>query len=147
MPGTPEETFRRMLDLMLAKETDAATDLWAEDGIAEFPFAVGTSPRLLTGRDEIRVYMGRLPEVMDMREIPAITVHHTEHPGTAVVEFTATGRTLGTGEPYRLDYIVVITVEDGLITRYRDYWNPVAAASATGTLPELLDALRSEVAR
>lgn len=42
MPSTPEETFRRLLELMLAKDTDAVADLWAEDGTAEFPFAVGT---------------------------------------------------------------------------------------------------------
>ncbi|WP_215545457.1 nuclear transport factor 2 family protein [Amycolatopsis sp. CA-230715] len=136
-----------MLDLMLVKDTDAAADLWAEDGVAEFPFAVGTSPRLVTGRDAIRVYLGRLPGVLDMREVPAITVHHMENPDTVVAEFSATGRTLCTGEPYRLDYIAVITVQDGLITRYRDYWNPLATASATGTLPELLDALGTEVAR
>lgn len=29
---------------------------------------------------------------MDVREIPAITVHHTEQPDTIVVEFTVDGR-------------------------------------------------------
>ncbi|WP_211225478.1 nuclear transport factor 2 family protein [Amycolatopsis nigrescens] len=147
MPSTPEEAFRRLLELMLAKDTDAVAALWAEDGTAEFPFAVGNSPRLLTGREQIRVYLGRLPELMDVQEIPAVTVHHTERPDTIVVEFTGTGRTLRTGEPYRLDYIAVITAQDGLITRYRDYWSPLATASAAGTLPELLDSLRSEAAR
>lgn len=42
---------------------------------------------------------------------------------------------------------MVITAQDGLITRYRDYWNPLATASAAGTLPELLDSLRSDAAR
>ncbi|GAA1938852.1 nuclear transport factor 2 family protein [Amycolatopsis minnesotensis] len=146
MTSTPEETFRRMLDLMLAKNTDAAADLWAADGVAEFPFAVGTSPRRLTGREEIRAYLSRLPEVTDLREIPSIAVYHTERPATVVVEFTGTGTTISTGEPYRLDYIVVLTVQDGLITCYRDYWNPLATASAAGTLPELLGSLHSEVA-
>ncbi|WP_308124741.1 nuclear transport factor 2 family protein [Streptomyces sp. NEAU-YJ-81] len=147
MPSTPEEAFRRLLDLMLVKDTDAVADLWAEDGTAEFPFATGTSPRRLTGRDEIRSYMRRLPELMDVREIPAVTVHHTQRPDTIVVEFTGTGHTVRTGEPYRLDYIAVITVQDGLITHYRDYWSPLATASAAGTLPELLDSVRSEAAR
>ncbi|GAB3483723.1 nuclear transport factor 2 family protein [Amycolatopsis cihanbeyliensis] len=147
MPRTPEETFRRLLELMLAKDTDAVAELWAEDGTAEFPFATGSAPRRLAGRDQVRDYLARLPEVMDMREVPAITVHHTHQPDTVVVEFTGTGRTVRTGEPYRLDYIVVTTVQDGLITRYRDYWSPLATASATGTLPELLDSLRSEVTR
>jgi uncharacterized protein len=82
-----------------------------------------------------------------VREIHAFTVHHTEQPDTVVVEYTGNGHTVRTGKPYRLDYIVVITVQDGLITRFRDYWSPVAVAEAFGTLPELLDSLRSDTAR
>ncbi|WP_269086693.1 nuclear transport factor 2 family protein [Actinosynnema sp. ALI-1.44] len=137
----PEETFRRLLDLLLAKDMAAVADLWAEDGTAEFPFAVGSSPRRLTGREEVRAYLADYPELVDVREIPAVTVHHTGKPDTVVVEFTANGRTVRTGEPYQLDYIAVITVQDGLITHYRDYWNPLAAATAAGRLPELLDSL------
>ncbi|MFE7317807.1 nuclear transport factor 2 family protein [Streptomyces sp. NPDC057555] len=146
VPSTPEDAFRRLLDLLLAKDMDAVADLWAEDGTAEFPFATGSSPRRLTGREQIRSYLAALPELMDVREIPAVTVHPMERPDTAVVEFTGNGRTVRTGEPYRLDYIVVITVQDGLITRYRDYWSPLAVAEAAGTLPELLDSLRSAAA-
>ncbi|GLY71404.1 nuclear transport factor 2 family protein [Amycolatopsis taiwanensis] len=147
MSSTPEETFRRLLDLLLAKDMDAIADLWADDGIAEFPFATEISPRQLAGREEVRDYLAGYPEVMDVREISAVTVHHTERPDTIVVEFTANGRTVRTGEPYRLDYVVVITVRDGLITRYRDYWSPLAAAAAAGALPELLDTLRSAAVR
>ncbi|MGK9462983.1 nuclear transport factor 2 family protein [Streptomyces sp. G6] len=46
---------------------------------------------------------------------------------------------MATDTPYQLDYITVLTTHQGLITRYRDYWNPLAAAAAAGTLPELLD--------
>jgi uncharacterized protein len=147
VPSAPEETFRRLLDLLLAKDMDAVADLWAKDGIAEFPFATEPSPRQLAGREVIRGYLAGYPELMDVREIPAVTVHQTERPDTIVVEFTANGRTVRTGEPYRLNYIVVITVQEGLIARYRDYWSPLAAAAAAGTLPELLGSLCSESAR
>ncbi|WP_262698024.1 MULTISPECIES: nuclear transport factor 2 family protein [Streptomyces] len=147
MPRAPEETMRRLLDLMLAKDMDAVADLWAEDGTAEFPFAAGASPRRLVGREAVRGYLAGFPEVYDVREVSAITVHHTERPDTVVVEYHATGRSVRTGDPYRMDYIVVITVQDGLITRFRDYWNPLANATAAGALPELLDSLRSEAVR
>ncbi|WP_234025122.1 nuclear transport factor 2 family protein [Streptomyces sp. MspMP-M5] len=146
MPSTPEEAFRRLLDLILAKNTDAVADLWAQDGTVEFPFAAGSSPCRLAGREEVRSYLSALPGLVDMREMSSVTVHHTERPETIVVEFTGKGHTVRTGEPYRLDYIAVITIQDGLITRYRDYWSPLAVAEAAGTLPELLDALRSKAA-
>jgi ketosteroid isomerase-like protein len=144
---TPEETFRRLLDLLRAKDMDALADLWAEDGTADFPFAAGDSPRRLQGREAVREYLAGYPDLVDVREIPAVTVLRTDDPDTVVVEFTATGRTVATGEPYRLDYITVVTTHEGLITHYRDYWSPLAAASAAGTLPALLGALRTEDAR
>lgn len=147
MPREPEETMRRLLDLTLAKDMDAVADLWAEDGIAEFPFAAGDAPRRLVGREAVRGYLAGYPDVYDVQEIPAITVHRTERPDTVVVECHAVGRTVRTGEPYRMDYVVVVTVQDGLITHFRDYWSPLATASAAGALPELLDALRAEVAQ
>lgn len=141
MSSTPEEVFRRMTDLMLAKDMNAVADLWAPDGIAEFPFAAGSSPRVLRGREEVRAYLAHYPDLMDMEEVAALTVRRTEHTDTVVVEWTATGRTVATSQPYRLDYIVVLTARDGLITLYRDYWNPLSAAAASGGLAGLIDSL------
>lgn len=141
MSSTPEEIFRRMIDLMLAKDMNAVADLWAPDGVAEFPFAAGSSPRVLRGREEVRDYLAHYPDLMDMKEVAALTVRPTEHTDTVVVEWTATGRTVATSQPYRLDYIVVLTAHDGLITLYRDYWSPLSAAAAAGGLAGLIDAL------
>ncbi|TQM14162.1 nuclear transport factor 2 family protein [Pseudonocardia kunmingensis] len=147
MPRTPEQTLRLLLELLLTKDMDAIAELWAPDGVAEFPFAEGSSPGRVAGREAVRAYLAGYPERMDVRAVPEVTVHHTQHPDTVVAEFTAHGRTVRTGEPYRLDYITVITTRDGLITRYRDYWNPLAAASAAGTLPDLLGSLGPGSAR
>ncbi|MER5554630.1 nuclear transport factor 2 family protein [Streptomyces sp. NPDC002793] len=130
-----------MVDLMLVKDMNAVADLWAPDGTAEFPFAAGSSPRILRGREEVRAYLARYPELMDMREVAALSVRPTDQADTVVVEWTATGRTVATGRPYRLDYIVVLTARDGLIARFRDYWNPLSAAAAAGKLAGLIDSL------
>lgn len=144
MSSTPEEVFRRMIDLLLAKDMDAVADLWAPDGTVEFPFAAGSSPRVLRGREEVRAYLAHYPELMDMQEVAALTVRPTDRTDTVVVEWTATGRTVATSQPYRLDYIVVLTVHDGLITLYRDYWSPLSVAAAAGSLVELVDSLERE---
>ncbi|MER6337370.1 nuclear transport factor 2 family protein [Streptomyces tendae] len=128
-----------MIDLMLAKDMNAVAELWAPDGIAEFPFAAGSSPRVLRGRDEVRAYLAHYPDLMDMKEVAALTVRPTDQADTVVVEWTATGLTVATSRPYRLDYIVVLTVRDGLIALYRDYWSPLSAAAASGGLAGLID--------
>ncbi|ASO20445.1 ketosteroid isomerase-like protein [Actinoalloteichus hoggarensis] len=147
MPRTPEETVRRLLDLLQAEDMDAIAELWATDGVAEFPFAEDATREGLVGREQIRDHLADYPKRMNVLRIPTVVVHHTSRPDTIVVEFAAHGRTVTTGEPYRLDYITVVTVREGLIVRYRDYLSPVAAASAAGTLPELLESLRSRADR
>ncbi|WP_275005912.1 nuclear transport factor 2 family protein [Promicromonospora iranensis] len=146
MTSTPEGTFRRMTDLIRAGDMEAVAELWAPDGIAEFPFAAGSSPRRLQGRAEVRAYLAHYPELMEMTEVAALTVRPTDDPDTVVVEWTATGRTVATSQPYRLDYIVVLTVRDGLITLFRDYWSPLSAASAAGNLGDLIGSLESRSA-
>jgi hypothetical protein len=53
-----------------------------------------------------------------------LETHQTVDPDVAVIEMTATGRVTDTGEPFEWPYVVVLTVRDGLIKRYRDYWVP-----------------------
>lgn len=140
---TPEETFHQLLDRLLAKDLNGMADLWAEDGTAEFPYAMADAPRRLEGREAIRAHLLTLVKVTDPRETPEIIVHRTDTPDTIIAEFSARGHTVRTGAPYELSYVVVLTVRDGRIVNYRDYWNPVATASAAGRLPEFLDAVRT----
>lgn len=76
-----------------------------------------------------------------MKEVAALTVRPTKQTDTVVVEWTANGRTVATSQPYSLDYIVVLTVRDGLIALFRDYWSPLSAAAAAGNLAGLIDSL------
>lgn len=51
---------------------------------------------------------------------------------TVVFEFSCTGQGVHTGAPYNQDYISVATLQEGRITRYRDYWNPLVVLTALG---------------
>ena len=48
-----------------------------------------------------------------------------------VVEFTVEGLLVRTGEPYQSRYITVLTVHDGQIASYRDYWSPLGMTADT----------------
>ena len=111
--------------------------LWAEDGVLEFPFAGPGYPKRVEGRDAITEYLRDYPNLLDIREIVAKTVHETTDPAVVVAELTVAGIVVATGKPYELSYIAVITGADGEIQLYRDYWSPLAAAEVLGGVDEL----------
>lgn len=123
---SPELLFRDSLRLMLEKNTSAWVGLWAADGVMEFPFAPDGWPQRLEGRAAIADYIRDYPDHIDLHDIPDLLIHHTSDPRTIVVEMRSVGRLVETDKPFEMKYIAVVTVEDGLITHYRDYWNPLA---------------------
>jgi ketosteroid isomerase-like protein len=123
---SPAELFRHSLRLLLDKDIPGWLGLWAEDGLMEFPFAPEGWPDRLAGRAAIADYMRGYPDHIDLHAFPDLRIHETTEFGTIVVEMRAVGRLVQTGAPYDMTYIAVVTVRDGLITCYRDYWNPLA---------------------
>ncbi|MCK1819199.1 nuclear transport factor 2 family protein [Streptomyces sp. XM83C] len=125
-PDSPEDLFRRSLRLLLAKDIPAWVDLWAEDGVAEFPFAPDGWPRRLEGKEAVAAYMRHHPDHFDLHDFPDLHIHRTDDPHTVVAETRGVGRLVQTGAPFDMTYIVVVTVRGGRIASYRDYWNPLA---------------------
>ena len=125
-PTSPADLYRHSLRLLLDKDIPAWVALWAEDGLMEFPFAPEGWPRRLEGRDAVAAYMRHYPDHIDLHDFPALHIHLTGDPETIVVEMRGVGRLVETGAPFDMTYIAVVTVRDGRIASYRDYWNPLA---------------------
>ncbi|MEW2296379.1 nuclear transport factor 2 family protein [Streptomyces sp. NPDC006743] len=125
-PTSPAELFRHSLRLLLDKNIPAWTELWADDGVAEFPFAPDGWPRRLEGKEAVAAYMRPYPDHIDLHDFPDLRIHHTTDPRTVVAEMRGVGRLVRTGAPFDMTYIAVVTVRDGRIISYRDYWNPLA---------------------
>ncbi|WP_371552984.1 nuclear transport factor 2 family protein [Streptomyces sp. NBC_00554] len=122
----PADLYRHGLRLLLDKDIPAWVDLWDGDGILEFPFAPEGWPTRLEGKAAIAEYMRDYPDHIDLHEFPYVEIHQTIAPETIVVEMRGVGRVVDTGSPFDMSYIAVVTVRNGLITSYRDYWNPLA---------------------
>ncbi|MCY0950049.1 nuclear transport factor 2 family protein [Streptomyces sp. H27-S2] len=122
----PAAVYRRGLRLLLDKNVPGWIDLWDENGILEFPFAPDGWPQRLEGRAAVAAYMRGYPEHIDLHDFPHVEIHQTLAPQTIVVEMRGVGRLVETGGPFDVSYIAVVTVKDGLITHYRDYWDPLA---------------------
>ncbi|MCX4974140.1 nuclear transport factor 2 family protein [Streptomyces sp. NBC_00620] len=122
----PADLYRHSLRLLLDKDIPAWVDLWHEDGILEFPFSPEGWPKRLEGKAAIAEYMRDYPDHIDLHEFPYVEIHQTIAPETIVVEMRGVGRVVDTGNPFDMTYIAVVTIRNGLITSYRDYWNPLA---------------------
>jgi ketosteroid isomerase-like protein len=130
----------RALELLIAQDMAGFAGLWAEDGVLEFPFAAPGFPSRLEGRAAVAEYMSGYPDILRIGEFPVVVVHQSVDPDVVIVEFEAAGTVVATGAPYRMRYIAVITVRDGEIACYRDYWSSAAAAEVVGGSSELRDA-------
>ncbi|WP_214106146.1 nuclear transport factor 2 family protein [Acrocarpospora catenulata] len=124
-PTTPAEIFSSALGSLRNGDVAGWVDLCAEDVVFEFPYAPAGRPRRLEGKEAVASYLGVLPGSIEVTKEPQVTVHQTVDPDKAVIEMEIEGRVAATGAPYAQSYVVVLTVADGLITRYRDYWNPL----------------------
>ncbi|MFF7073160.1 nuclear transport factor 2 family protein [Streptomyces pseudovenezuelae] len=130
---SPADLYRHSLRLLLDKDIPAWVGLWAEDGIMEFPFAPPGRPRRLEGKEAVAAYMRPYPDHIDLRDFPEVRIHETTDPETIVVEMRGVGRVVATDGPFEMTYVAVVTVRDGLIVSYRDYWDPLAALALDGT--------------
>ncbi|WP_411839039.1 nuclear transport factor 2 family protein [Paracoccus sp. ME4] len=109
---------------------EGLVNLFAEDVVFEFPYAPEGLPRRLDGSAALGAHMARLGPLLSFGPMQLGDVHDAG--ATVVFEFTCCGRGLVTGAPYDQHYVSVVTLRDGRIVRYRDFWNPLAVLTALG---------------
>jgi ketosteroid isomerase-like protein len=127
MAATPTEVVGASLLLAGAGDYDGYVDLLHDEIVFEFPFAPPGRPKRVEGKADLRDYLGRYPGRIEFVRLLKMVVHETVDPEVVVLEMSIEGRLKTTGEPYQMGYISVVTVRDGRILRYRDYWNPLTA--------------------
>jgi ketosteroid isomerase-like protein len=125
---TPREVFALKEKRVLQFDMAGQADLFAEDGVMEFPFAPAGTPRRLEGRDAIRDILGGAVEWakesgMRLLDHGQYTIHDTTDPEVIVVEFDAHGRVGTDGETRTCPYLQVLRVRNGEIVLFRDYWS------------------------
>ena len=127
------DSFSDLLRGALGDRLDAGpemVDLFCEDVLFEFPYAPEGLPRRLEGLPALADHLARLGPMLHLGEFTLHAVHPADE--TVVFEFSCQGEGIATGLPYDQDYISVVTLREGRIARYRDYWNPLVAVHALG---------------
>lgn len=136
--------LRDALGAALAPDATRFLDMFAEHGVMEFPFAPPGGVTRLDGRAALAAHLASLGRLIAIDRVTALVVHRTADPNVVILEFGGVGRGVETGEPYDQTYISVITLADGRIVHYRDYWNPLAAIRAAGGADAIKVALNGD---
>ncbi len=136
---TDDEIRVRTLQLVGAYQTlmargdwDAWIDLWAEDGVLEFPFAPAGRQPIYCGRPEILGYMKAAAGRIAIDAVARARVFPMHDPAVAVAEVAIKGHVLPGGAPYDQSYVLFFETSDGKLARYREYWNPLVSMAAFG---------------
>ncbi len=115
---------------------DEWIDLWADDGVLEFPFAPAGRRRRYVGKTDILAYMKSVASRMASRIKTEGVDYFRAHPmldaAMSGLEMRVKGRILETGAPYEQTYISIIKTQGGKLSLFREYWNPIVSMDAHG---------------
>jgi ketosteroid isomerase-like protein len=124
------DMLRKGLGDRLDAKADSFVDMVVDDVVMEFPYAPPGMVTQLNGKAAIAEHLQNLGGMLAFDRMSAPVVHPSTDPDVCVLEFTAHGKGVETGEPYDQQYISVIRLRDGKIVHYRDYWNPLVVLRA-----------------
>jgi ketosteroid isomerase-like protein len=103
-------------------DVDAWIEMYADNAVHEFPFAVAGAVQRLEGREQIRAYMAAMDDSVQFGSLD--DVHVREWGDEVLIEAEGHHFDAVTGDPFDLRYLWIITRRDGLVTRLRDYMGP-----------------------
>jgi ketosteroid isomerase-like protein len=134
----PREVVEQLHRLVVDGDIGGQADLFAPDGVLEWPFAPAGVPARLEGREAIRAVLEPIGRRMRQGATRPTgvrsVVHQTLDPEVVVAELELEGEAAATDETYRLPYVQVFRVRDGAIVSFRDYFGPGTAQALAALL-------------
>jgi uncharacterized protein len=129
-PASPRDVIERLIQGISAGKWLELHELYAEDAVVEYPFALPSGPARLAGRSAISRYfaaVARLP--LDLKA-HHIMLHETRDPEVVIAEYDYDGLVTTTGHSFQVSNIQVSRVRDGQIVSSRDYHDHPVLADA-----------------
>ena len=124
------DMLRRVLGSRLKPECGTFVDMFALDGVLEYPFAPPGLSTAHRGQEAITANFERIRKLLRIDAVTDVSEIETTDPNTVILEFYGRGEGLTTGEAYQQRYLSIIRMHGGSITHYQDYWNPIAVLQA-----------------
>lgn len=129
----PINSLTRMLRTGLGEYLIPAedfVDMFTEDGIMEFPYTPEGRIQKLEGRDAMKDYFEHVSGLIAISDMINPRTYISQDGKNAIIEFECLGKVVATGRPYNQKYVSVISLNEGKISCYRDYWNPLTLITA-----------------
>ncbi|MGX9272762.1 nuclear transport factor 2 family protein [Pantoea ananatis] len=130
----PELTtlVRQALYQHLRPETPTLLSMMSDDILFEFPYALPGSVPSIKGKSALAAHLAQIAGLISLE---SMTLHNTvidPYAKRAVLEISCRGIAPETGNRYDQQYVCVLTLQDGLISHWHDYWNPLIVLNALG---------------
>lgn len=130
--GEPGRLLERVRAASIKQSVSEMARLYAVDAVHEFPFTKPDVPSRLAGRDTILEFIAAgWKGPLKYERYQTVSAYTTNDPDTIVVQQDVYGASSTTG-PFLLPNLVVLTVTNGEIQRFRDFVNILAALEAIG---------------
>ncbi|WP_421939865.1 nuclear transport factor 2 family protein [Pedobacter sp.] len=122
-----ERLFRLHLEKFTNPDmtVEAYADLFTEDAVQQYPYAPAPYAKEVVGRHTIAEYIANVVNGATNWNFRNFEFSVTNDPNTIFVEFEGSADVIATGKPYHQLYIGRITLKDGKISSYREFWNPI----------------------
>lgn len=106
--------------------------IYADDFVAEFPYAPEDHTRRLEGPEAIGRFLENIGKFAEAFKLGEPTIHET--PTGCIAEYHGDSIFKSTGRAYSQDYISVVTVEGDKIKSIREYYDPMRVLRAMGEI-------------
>lgn len=117
-------------DTVISPSATTLLDMMTDDIVFEFPFPMPGGVRRIEGKTALETYLPKVGAVLNIETLTLERAIISEHGTEVAIEFGCKGCNKTTGVRYDQDYVSVLNLRDRLISRYRDYWNPLTALAA-----------------
>ena len=114
------------------KDMGAFLAQFAEDAVQDMPYAPPGFPKRVEGLAEIAGLYEGFPDATESVSFSVLSVDPAGDPNRLIAEVDGVIAFKGVEQPYRQRYIAVFEFEDGQIKLFREYFNPLPFAEATG---------------
>ena len=107
-------------------------DLLADDVVFEYVVSVPGYPKRIEGRQNIIDLYRDYDSFMTVHSADNLRVYRDPAASVVVLEYEVHGESVQSGRPYDNRFVSTVTVENGKVTWWRDYLDPVAVFDAAG---------------